>query len=276
MLVKPGVFRFAALAAAGGMLLAGCSTPDTEQPDAVPTEDASYTASPSVPEVDLEQYAEALVTDVELMGVAQEPPVEGFLDEPVTMYLTLSEFSPTGQCAQLLDELNSYTGPAVAGVAAKFVRDVAADDDGAGAEQGTEPTEAAVETMIFETADPEEPMSIYREIPNACETLTSDEVEGAEATFTKVPGLDVVHLDISDGEDGESLAVGGSSVNGRFHMYMTAEQVSIEEAQEMFGAQAEKLQETFQDGATDAATDGATDAATDDATDAASGAPTDN
>ena len=51
------------------------------------------------------------------------------------------------------------------------------------------------------------------------------------------------------------MAVGGSSVNARFHMYMTAEQVSMEEAQEMFGAQAEKLQETFRDQVSSAASD---------------------
>lgn len=127
-------------------------------------------------------------------------------------------------------------------MAAKFIRDVpdATGDDEA--QSG-----AAVETMIFETVERIEPMTIYREIPNACETLSSTEVEGAEATFTKVPGLDAMHLEISDGENVESLAVGGSSVDAQFHMYMSAEQVSVEEAQDMFGAQAEKLQATFQD-----------------------------
>ncbi|HEY4576930.1 MAG TPA: hypothetical protein VIG67_03655, partial [Yaniella sp.] len=114
---------------------------------------------------------------------------------------------------------------------------------------------AAVEVMIFETVDLIEPMAIYRDIPNACETLSSTEVEGAEATFTKVPGLDALHLEISDGDEVETLAVGGSSVNARFHMYMTAEQVSMEEAQEMFGAQAEKLQETFRDQVSSAVSD---------------------
>ena len=109
--------------------------------------------------------------------------------------------------------------------------------------------------MIFETVDLIEPMAIYRDIPNACETLSSTEVEGAEATFTKLPGLDALHLEISDGDEVETLAVGGSSVNARFHMYMTAEQVSMEEAQEMFGAQAEKLQETFRDQVSSAVSD---------------------
>lgn len=242
--MKPKTFRFAALAAIGGMLLVGCSTSDQDQPDTAPTEEATTTASPSVPEVDLDQYAAALVTNTELMGVAQDPPVEGFVDDPVTMYLTLSEFEPSGRCATLLDELNSFTAPAVGGISAHFIRDVpdTADDAETDATSG-----AAVETMIFETAEPIEPMEIYREIPNACETLSSSEVEGAEATFTKVPGLDAIHLEISDGEESESLAVGGSSVNARFHVYMTAEQVTLEEAQEMFGSQAEKLQETFRD-----------------------------
>src|SRR5690625_2371368 len=244
ILVKPNTFRFAALAAIGGMLLIGCSNSDQDQPDTAPTEEATTTASPSAPEVDLDQYAAALVTNTELMGVAQDPPVEGFVDDPVTMYLTLSEFEPSGRCATLLDELNSFTAPAVGGISAHFIRDVpdTADDAETDATSG-----AAVETMIFETAEPIEPMEIYREIPNACETLSSSEVEGAEATFTKVPGLDALHLEISDGEDVETLAVGGSSVNAQFHMYMTAEQVTLEEAQEMFGAQAEKLRQTFQD-----------------------------
>ncbi|GAB2843061.1 hypothetical protein GCM10027092_05050 [Yaniella soli] len=250
MVVKRKAIRFAALVAAGGMLLAGCTDQGAEQPEASPSEEAATSASPSAPEVDLEQYAAALVSDVELMGVAGDPPVEGFVDDPVSMYLTLSDFSPSGTCEELLDELNSYTAPAVAGVSAHFVKEVPSDaaTDGAATDgQSPEASEANTQTMIFETRTSEEPMSIYREIPNACETLSSDEVEGAEAEFTKVPGLDAIHLEISDGDGSESMAVGGSSVNGRYHMYMTAEQVSIEEAEEMFGAQAEKLQETFED-----------------------------
>lgn len=259
MSVKRQAFRFASLSAVAGMLVVGCSSQDAGEPAATPTDDATSTATPPAPEVDLDQYANALVTDPELMGVAHDPPVEGFVDDPVTMYLTLSEFDPTGSCARLLDELNSFTAPAVGGVAAKFQRgatdttptdetstDETPTGDEAGPEADTE-SGAAVEVLIFETTELIEPMAIYRDIPNACETLSSTEVEGAEATFTKVPGLDALHLEISDGDEVETLAVGGSSVNGYFHMYMTAEQVTMEETQEMFGAQAEKLQETFRD-----------------------------
>ena len=242
MIVKRQALRFAAVGAVSGMLLAGCASQDADQPTQTPTDDAVATASPTAPDVDFDQYAAALVTDSELMGIAHDPPVEGFIDDPFTMYLTLSEFDPTGSCARLLDDLNSFTTPAVGGVAAKFIRDV---PDATGHDEAQ--SGAAVETMIFETVERIEPMTIYREIPNACETLSSTEVEGAEATFTKVPGLDAMHLEISDGENVESLAVGGSSVDAQFHMYMSAEQVSVEEAQDMFGAQAEKLQATFQD-----------------------------
>lgn len=245
MVVKRKTFRMAALVAVGGMMLAGCSTQNAGEAEPTPSEEATATASPSAPSADLEQYAQALVTDADLMGVAQDPPVEGFVDEPVSMYLTLTDFTPSGECKELLDELNSYTGPAVAGVSAKFVKEVVPESSNGDA--SPESTDAAVETMIFETANSDEPMSIYREIPNACETLTSEEVEGAEAVFTKVPGLDALHLEIFDGEETETLAVGGASVNGTYHTYMSAEQVSMEEAQEMFGAQAEKLQQTFED-----------------------------
>lgn len=244
MFVKRSVLRLSALAAVGIVGLAGCVSDDGEQPDSAPTDDNATATSPAAPEVDLEQFAAALVTDAQLVGVAQDPPIEGFVDDPVTMYLTLSEFEPTGRCASLLEELNSFSAPAVGGISAKFIREVPDRSEGS----ATDATRgAAVETMIFETTELTEPMAIYREIPNACETLTSSEVEGAEATFTKVPGLDALHLEISDGQDVESLAVGGSSVNARFHMYMTAEQVTLEQAQDMFGAQAEKLQETFRD-----------------------------
>lgn len=244
MVVRRKIFRTVALVAAGGIMLTGCSTEEAGQPDPTPTGEATETASPSAPAADLEQYAQALVTDAELMGVAQDPPIEGFVDEPVSMYLTLSDFTPSGECKELLDELNSYTGPAVAGISAKFTKDAS---EPTGDAETPEASGAAVETLIFETASSDEPMSIYREIPNACETLTSDEVEGAEAVFTKVPGLDALHLEIFDGEETETLAVGGASVNGTYHAYMSAEQVSLEDAQDMFGAQAEKLQETFED-----------------------------
>lgn len=257
MFVKRQVLGLAAVSAIAGMLFVGCSPQDAQEPAETPTDDAVATPTPPAPEVDLDQYANALETDPELMGVAQEPAVEGFIDDPVTMYLTLSEFDPTGSCARLLDELNSFTAGSVGGIAAKFLREDpgATPTDEAAAPDDTEAQAgAAVEVMIFETVDLIEPMAIYRDIPNACETLTSTEVEGAEATFTKVPGLDALHLEISDGDEVETLAVGGSSVNARFHMYMTAEQVTMEEAQEMFGAQAEKLQDTFRDQVDSAAT----------------------
>jgi len=243
MFVKRSVLRLSTLTVVGVLALTGCASDDGERPDGAPTGEQPTATSSAAPEVDLEQFAAALVTDTQLVGVAQDPPIEGFVDDPVTMYLTLSEFEPTGRCASLLEELNSFTAPAVGGISAKFIR------EGAQSSQTSDPEsrDASVETMIFETTELTEPMAIYREIPNACETLTSNEVEGAEATFTKVPGLDALHLEISDGQDVESLAVGGSSVNARFHMYMTAEQVTLEQAQEIFGAQAEKLQETFRD-----------------------------
>lgn len=255
MFVKRKVYQIAALVAASGLVLTGCmSESSDEQPDP-PADSPSTSAAPAL-EVDLEQFSAALVTDSDLVGVAQDPPIEGFVDDPVTMYLTLSEFSPTGTCAELLDELNSFTAPSVGGIVAKFVRHEPGE---ATATDGTEPVGAAVETMIFETVDLIEPMSIYREIPGACETLTSAEVEGAEATFTKIPGLDALHLEVSDGEEVETMAVGGSSVNARFHMYMTAEQVTLEEAQELFGAQAEKLRETFRDRVDSAASPGSSE-----------------
>lgn len=245
MVVKRKAFQMAALVAAGSMVLVGCAGQGADEHDAAPDDDATSTASPTAPAAELDQYAQALVTDAELMGTPEDPPVEGFMDEPVSMYLTLTDFSPTGECKQLLDELNSYSGPAVAGISAKFVKEVApSNGDG---EQSPEATQAAAETLIFETVNSDEPMAIYREIPNACDTLTSDEVEDAEAVFTKVPGLDALHLEIFDGQETETMAVGGASVNGTYHAYMSAEQVSMEQAQEMFGAQAEKLQETFQD-----------------------------
>lgn len=255
MSVKRQAVRLAALSALAGMLVVGCSSQDAEEPSETPSDDTAATATPPAPEVDLDQYASALVTNPELMGVAHDPPVEGFIDDPVTMYLTLSEFDPTGSCASLLDELNSFTAPAVGGIAAKFLRGAPATPTNEATDNGETESGAAVEVMIFETVDLIEPMAIYRDIPNACETLSSTEVEGAEATFTKLPGLDALHLEISDGDEVETLAVGGSSVNARFHMYMTAEQVSMEEAQEMFGAQAEKLQETFRDQVSSAVSD---------------------
>lgn len=270
MVVKRKAFRMAALMAAGGMMLAGCSAENADQPET--TGEATESASPSAPAADLDQYAQALVTDVELMGVAQDPPIEGFVDEPVNMYLTLTDFTPSGECKELLDELNSYSGPAVAGISAKFVKDA---PTATGETESPDESGAAVETLIFETASSDEPMSIYREIPNACETLTSEEVEGAEAVFTKVPGLDALHLEIYDGEETETLAVGGASVNGTYHAYMSAEQVSLEEAQEMFGAQAEKLQETFEDEATAAPSPDASEENPDETSASPSGSPTD-
>src|SRR5699024_12417147 len=51
-------------------------------------------ASPACPRVVVVHWPAALVTAPVLLGVAQAPPIEGFADEPVSMYLTLSDFSP--------------------------------------------------------------------------------------------------------------------------------------------------------------------------------------
>src|SRR5699024_6696875 len=70
--------------------------------------------------------------------------------------------------------------------------------------------------------------------------------EGADALFTKVRGLDAIELEIYDGEGTETLTVGGSSVNGTYQMYISAEQVTLDQAKQIFTAQAEKLQDTFE------------------------------
>src|SRR5699024_4497911 len=105
-----------------------------EQPDAAPTDDNATATSPPATEVDLEQFAAALVTDTQLVGVSEDPPIEGFVDDPVTMYLPLSEFAPTGRCASLLEELNSFSGPAVGGISAKFNREEPDRAEGAAAD----------------------------------------------------------------------------------------------------------------------------------------------
>src|SRR5699024_8034666 len=122
------------------------------------------------------------------------------------------DFSPSGECKVLLNDLNSNIGSAEAVISANNLPDPLPPECTANDDPNADTTQAAVETLIFETVNADEPMSIYRKIPNACETLTSKEVEGAEAVFTKVPGLDAIHLEIYDGEETETLAVGGSSV----------------------------------------------------------------
>ena len=148
MVVKRKVFRVAALAAAGFMVLAGCSTQNGE-PEATPSEDAESTASSTSPEVDLDQYAAALVTDPELMGVAQDPPIEGFADEPVSMYLTLVTSLPVANAKSCWMTLTHIPDPRWRGISAKFLRDAVPPESSASDDPTADTTQAAVETLIL-------------------------------------------------------------------------------------------------------------------------------
>lgn len=177
-----------------------------------------------------------------------ELSVESYENQPFTMYFSLSEFTTTGQCEDLLAELNAFSTQALIGVTGHYeaaeADDESTPDDAASQDEGTE-TPVVVETMVIETADEVDPMSVYSRIPGACDSVDSDELEGSTATFTQLGDLDAFHLSVDDGSgEVEALHTGGGTV-GRHHVYIAATGISDAEAEDLFTEQINRLEEAF-------------------------------
>lgn len=260
------------LAVAG--LLASCSAGDnspiviesgTPAPSAAETAFAS--GAPSAEDVDVDALAAALLNAHEVAGF-DRAEVTGWSSEQFTMFLTLNNFTPTGECATLIDDINSYTAETTGGVAAHYL----ANDDAASASASTSalatPTDTAspvsspggsasptpddttkttVETLIVETKKDAKPFTMYNDLVKTCGTIKSKDVKGATATFSKLDGTDAVQLKISAPEtEDQVMYLGGTTVRGNYHAFTSAAMMPKEDAEKIFKAQRDKLRAEFQ------------------------------
>lgn len=247
----------ALLLVTAGLTLTACTVEPSPEPSQSPAESPSGTASSSAnvdPEASVEDLADVLLTPGdEAMPGDLELGVESFENQPFTMYFSLSEFSTTGQCEDLLAELNAFSTQALIGVTGHY-ESAGADADSEGEGDSTADAEGAadadtapvvIETMVIETAEDVDPMSVYSRIPGACDEVDSDELEGSTATFTQVGDLDAFQLSVDDGSgDVETLHTGGATV-GNHHVYVATTGLSQEEAETLFTEQIERLEAAF-------------------------------
>lgn len=270
----------AALLAATGMMLTACTVEPGEEPSnptassstgtetaASPTAQTAPTASVE-PELNADQLTEILLPADQLPGEDQtERSVESFEDQPFTMYFTLRDFSPTGQCSDEMSDLNEFNTPALNGVTGHYAL---ADEEASASPSGEETADSSeapepeepgtptVEIMVLETAADVQPMTVYPEIAEACGELGSDEVEGSTASFTQLGSLDAVQLSVDDGSgETETLYAGGDTV-GNHHVYIAASGMNAEDAETLFTEQIEQLRETLEDDASASPADSAT------------------
>lgn len=244
-----------------GLTLTACTVEPSPEPSASPSDSPSESASSSVsaePQASVDELAEVLLTagDEALPG-AMDLSVESYANQPFTMYFSLSEFTTTGQCEDVLAELNAFSTQALIGVTGHYEAVEAEDEstpDDAASEDADAETPVVVETMVIETAGDVDPMSVYSRIPDACGSVDSDELEGSTATFTQLGDLDAFQLSVDDSSgDVETLHTGGGTV-GNHHVYIAATGISEAEAEKLFTKQVKALEDAFGDEESSSAT----------------------
>lgn len=153
---------------------------------------------------------------------------------PFTMSMNLTGFEPEGQCAQALEEINTFEAQS------RYAAQVEYEVDPAQAEQM--PVEPSVAGIVAVTEDPVDAMGVYSRLESACGTVTSTVDPSATATFTQIGDLDAVHIELDAGPMNRHLAFGGDS-EGVHHVYLAAQDVPEEDLQPLFEAQVDRFQD---------------------------------
>lgn len=282
----------AALLSASALVLTACTVTPGEDPSQSPTtspassgqgtstggEGSSASADPSgssgagtggsdAEPLSLDELGAALIT-AEQFPVATEVTRDDqqAQGQPFTMYLNLNGFTATGDCATVLERINSFEAPQASAVVASYTTNLTpAESSGTGATGGTAtssatPTASAspgassgqttptVEMMAVSTQSPVDAMSVYSEVPEVCGTLKGDKAPAATARFEKLTvgeGIHAVVLRIDSGFGQEqTLTIGGLSA-GRNHLYSVMSLVDPADAQQILTTQAEQFRKAL-------------------------------
>ncbi|WP_146206240.1 MULTISPECIES: hypothetical protein [unclassified Auritidibacter] len=242
-----------------GLALSGCQT---EEGGPEPEDSANTSSSPSDEssvETSRDDLSEILIPAEHLPeGGATEFSIESFQSQPLSLYLTLTGFEPEGTCGEAIDAVNSYTSQVSHGVTGVYDYGADASDSPSPSESeetsdtssdGPETQELSgephVEIMVFETAEETRPMKLFSEVAESCDTIESDSVDGAEATFEQLESLHAVHVGIkaSRDDDLENLYLGGGSVGGQYHVYIVANNISPDDALSLYTEQIQRLEQ---------------------------------
>lgn len=135
--------------------------------------------------------------------------------EEITTSLTLTGVTPTGECRELIERINTQSAQGVGGTVASYT--VAEE-----ARSGVLADQGGAFAMAALTRDDADIVAPFGELPDTCGTV-GDPQGGPQAVFTPVPGVaDAAQVEMSLGEDSPSMftmVVGGAS-DGTEHVYM--------------------------------------------------------
>ena len=124
--------------------------------------------------------------------------------EPISTSLSLTGVTPTGACADLIEQINTQQAPGLGGALAQYEVDPAAVTGLAGSQAGAF-------GMVAVTDDGTDLLAPFGKLADTCGTF--GDPDGVEAAFTKVPGVpDAVHIAL--GNSGMDTAVFTMTVGG--------------------------------------------------------------
>lgn len=112
--------------------------------------------------------------------------------EPISTSLSLTGVTPTGACADLIEQINTQEAPGLGGALAQYEVDPAAVTGLAGSQAGAF-------GMVAVTEDGTDLLEPFGELADTCGTF--GDPNGVEAAFTKVPGVpDAVHIALGNSD----------------------------------------------------------------------------
>ena len=124
--------------------------------------------------------------------------------EPISTSLSLTGVTPTGACADLIEQINTQQAPGLGGALAQYEVDPDAVTGLAGSQAGAF-------GMVAVTEGGTDLLAPFGELADTCGTF--GDPDGVEAAFTKVPGVpDAAHIAL--GNSGMDTAVFTMTVGG--------------------------------------------------------------
>ena len=124
--------------------------------------------------------------------------------EPISTSLSLTGVTPTGACADLIEQINTQQAPGLGGALAQYEVDPAAVTGLAGSQAGAF-------GMVAVTDDGTDLLAPFGKLADTCGTF--GDPDGVQAAFTKVPGVpDAVHIAL--GNSGMDTALFTMTVGG--------------------------------------------------------------
>lgn len=190
----------------------------------------SSTLAPGEAERVLPGMRAAVVTAAQMPGkVVTDERIQEMPDVPFTQPLPLDGVTPTGECRELVERIDSTTVPHTVLLHTGYEVDP-------GSERVLGP-EATVGSFLVHTPSTEDLVGPYGALPETCGTI-----EGADGTaveFSAVEGVPGAVLVSSSGPRGESAVTLGGVSAGHRHLSTAFVQVEPDAAAEMLSAQVE-------------------------------------